>query len=652
MRRITATTTAKQQPQRNKMYHIKSLIVSLLSIILISRPLSVWTAAQPTTNNEQQNDRNDDVDDQQELSNTDDSKYASSQKPQQQEDTSTTTTTTNNNNSQTKKRPRRITLLGLDDILQLEKSGIVGLGGSSSSYNNNAKNNNNPASSDDNNAYRHHPDRLNYQELHSQGDMIEDGFYDPFAPDPSCFNDNGDDDSGDDDGGGETKNNIVGVNCWHPPDSTVETEYIQVWDDDDDSNHETSGAAAAGLETLAWGYGGDDPDDSLVGEDDYEGENDVVEQQEKQLDDNNNNNNNNNQECTTNDDQVVERSGDDEEDDGKKRANDIKRSSSTASPSSSCEATSDAKAAAAAATATATQEKDKQSTSSKQSSSSSSSKQSSKKKGKKSKTILVDKHWGSDDNILKMRDRLRGSTNRHTNSNSNNNKNKNIRPPVFLLPGLASTRLVSWKHKPCPQSPLLSDIKMLDHVWLNMNLLIQMATIDVRCWSECMTLGRYQSDYDDESRSSDDNDVGGGDGNATVATGNDGDEDKQDDDDEDTTTSSSSSVPSHGCKLRPDEGLDSISSLAPGSISSNLLVGGTNTVYAWLIQWLADNLGYDVTSIVALPYDWRLSPDKMESRDGFLMLMRKKIEAAVESNGLPGIMVAHSVSFFLQVQLY
>jgi hypothetical protein len=153
---------------------------------------------------------------------------------------------------------------------------------------------------------------------------------------------------------------------------------------------------------------------------------------------------------------------------------------------------------------------------------------------------------------------------------------------------------------------------------------------------------------------------GGGDNsNATVVTtGNDGDdEDNQDvvdDDDEEmttttTTTSSSSAIPSHGCKLRPDEGLDAISSLAPGSISSNLLVGGTNTVYAWLIQWLADNLGYDVTSIVALPYDWRLSPDKMESRDGFLTLMRKKIEAAVESNGLPGIMVAHSVSFIFTV---
>ena len=168
-----------------------------------------------------------------------------------------------------------------------------------------------------------------------------------------------------------------------------------------------------------------------------------------------------------------------------------------------------------------------------------------------------------------------------------------------------------------------------------------MATIDVRCWSECMTLGRYQSDYDDDG--------GGGEySNVTDATTkSDGDNDSQDEEETTTTTTRM-----HGCKLRPDEGLDSISSLAPGSISSNLLVGGTNTVYAWLIQWLADNLGYDVTSIVALPYDWRLSPDKMESRDGFLTLMRKKIEAAVESNGLPGIMVAHSVSSCCLLQLF
>lgn len=96
-------------------------------------------------------------------------------------------------------------------------------------------------------------------------------------------------------------------------------------------------------------------------------------------------------------------------------------------------------------------------------------------------------------------------------------------------------------------------------------------------------------------------------------------------------------------QLRPDEGLDAISSLAPGGLGSKFLVGGTNTVYAWLIQWLADNLGYDVANIIGLGYDWRLSPDKMQARDGYLELTRRRIEAAVKSNGQPGIMVAHSM---------
>ena len=33
----------------------------------------------------------------------------------------------------------------------------------------------------------------------------------------------------------------------------------------------------------------------------------------------------------------------------------------------------------------------------------------------------------------------------------------------------------------------------------------------------------------------------------------------------------------------------------------------------------------------------------MEDRDGFLTLTRKRIEAAVATNGHPGIMVAHSM---------
>jgi hypothetical protein len=208
--------------------------------------------------------------------------------------------------------------------------------------------------------------------------------------------------------------------------------------------------------------------------------------------------------------------------------------------------------------------------------------------------IVVDKHWGSDPTILRMRDTLRLAG---TGSQQSGGIGK--RPPIFLMPGLASTRLVAWSHKVCDH-PLLSDIKIQDNVWLNINLVVQMGTIDVTCMRECLKLGRNQSDMDDME-------------------------------------------PGRGCKLRPDEGLDAISSLGYG-IASSLLVGGTNTVYAWLIQWLADNLGYDVSNIVGLPYDWRLSPDRMEERDGFLTLTRRRIEAAVQSNGgKPGIMVAHSM---------
>jgi Lecithin:cholesterol acyltransferase len=228
--------------------------------------------------------------------------------------------------------------------------------------------------------------------------------------------------------------------------------------------------------------------------------------------------------------------------------------------------------------------------------------------------VIVDKHWGSDRSILRMRDQLRqtGSgcaanittqqQHQHeiprSRPGSGSNKNPNRRPPILLIPGLASTRLVAWRFKSCPHHPLLSDIKVQDYVWLNINLVMQMSAIDVSCMSECLRLGRNQTDTDDWQT---------------------------------------------GCKLRPDEGLDAISSLSPGGIGPDLLVGGTNTVYAWLIQWLADNLGYDVGSIVGLPYDWRLSPDKMEQRDGFLTLMRRRIEAAVQSNGEPGIVVAHSM---------
>lgn len=355
------------------------------------------------------------------------------------------------------------------------------------------------------------------------------------------------------------KDNGSGGNCWQPPDSTLEEEIIQVSDCGDSTK-------SAGLETLSSSYGGADPDDDL---------------HEEQA------------ACIEESYGVIERGNKDE--------------LAQSKPQIASEALTKVDSPADV-------------------------------QCRPTKSRFVDKHWGSDVNILKMRDQLLGRRGRYwdvieqehvvandtesmadqaspiANENVKQNRGTSAkvkRPPIFLLPGLASTRLVSWSKKTCPQSPLLSDIKMLDYVWLNMNLLIQMATIDARCWSECLTLGKNQSDYHGA--------------------------------DEDMENSGENAA--RGCKLRPDEGIDSISSLAPGSISSSFLVGGTNTVYAWLVQWLAENLNYDVRSIVALPYDWRLSPDKLESRDGFLTHTRRKIEAAVEFSGMPGIMVAHSVSY-------
>ena len=166
--------------------------------------------------------------------------------------------------------------------------------------------------------------------------------------------------------------------------------------------------------------------------------------------------------------------------------------------------------------------------------------------GMENETDTVDKHWGADRKVLEMRDALRkagqvGGKRRHKKSSQRNRRrNKTYsddgsmpddtrtRPPVFLIPGLASTRLVSWAQKSC-QHPLVADIKMKDYVWLNVKQLLEMAGIDQQCWLDCMSLGRHQRD-------------------------------------------------ANGCRLRPDEGLDAIASLAPGNLGSEIIVGGTNTV--------------------------------------------------------------------------
>jgi hypothetical protein len=86
------------------------------------------------------------------------------------------------------------------------------------------------------------------------------------------------------------------------------------------------------------------------------------------------------------------------------------------------------------------------------------------------------------------------------------------KPPVVIIPGLASSRLVAWKRKPCRGADInvqvetsayvavrvkflwtLSSLTLRhqllceqDIVWLNLQKVIETMTYDPRCWVECM----------------------------------------------------------------------------------------------------------------------------------------------------------------------
>ena len=81
--------------------------------------------------------------------------------------------------------------------------------------------------------------------------------------------------------------------------------------------------------------------------------------------------------------------------------------------------------------------------------------------------VVADKHWGRDRATLRMRNALRDNVDGALSK----------RPPVFLLPGLASTQLVAWRHHVCAHA-LMGDVRVQDHVWLNVGKLLEMATIN------------------------------------------------------------------------------------------------------------------------------------------------------------------------------
>ncbi|PON34764.1 Lecithin:cholesterol/phospholipid:diacylglycerol acyltransferase [Parasponia andersonii] len=153
----------------------------------------------------------------------------------------------------------------------------------------------------------------------------------------------------------------------------------------------------------------------------------------------------------------------------------------------------------------------------------------------------------------------------------------------IIIPGFASTQLRAWSILDCPYSPL--DFNPLDLVWLDTTKLLSA----VNCWLKCMMLDPYnQTDHPQ-------------------------------------------------CKSRPDSGLSAITELDPGYIT-----GPLSSVWKEWIKWCIE-FGIEANAIIAVPYDWRLSPSMLEERDLYFHKLKLTFETALKLRGGPSLVFAHSL---------
>ncbi|KAM1234443.1 hypothetical protein ACFX2I_004037 [Malus domestica] len=176
----------------------------------------------------------------------------------------------------------------------------------------------------------------------------------------------------------------------------------------------------------------------------------------------------------------------------------------------------------------------------------------------------------------------------------------------IIIPGLASTQLRAWSILDCPYSPL--DFNPLDLVWLDTTKLLSA----VNCWLKCMLLDQYnQTDHPQ-------------------------------------------------CKSRPDSGLSAITELDPGYITGKCIsesyfqarcfvyflnlfgTGPLSSVWKEWVKWCIE-FGIEANAIIAVPYDWRLSPSKLEERDLYFHKLKLTFETALKLRGGPSVVFAHSL---------
>ncbi|CAN1131532.1 Phospholipid--sterol O-acyltransferase, partial [Linum perenne] len=153
----------------------------------------------------------------------------------------------------------------------------------------------------------------------------------------------------------------------------------------------------------------------------------------------------------------------------------------------------------------------------------------------------------------------------------------------IIIPGFASTQLRAWSLLDCPYSPL--DFNPLDLVWLDTTKLLS----TVNCWLKCMLLDPYNQTDNAE------------------------------------------------CKSRPDSGLSAITELDPGYIT-----GPLSSVWKEWIKWCIQ-FGIEANAIIAVPYDWRLSPSMLEERDLYFHNLKLTFETALKLRGGPSLVFGHSL---------
>ncbi|DAZ93869.1 TPA: hypothetical protein N0F65_008135 [Lagenidium giganteum] len=162
--------------------------------------------------------------------------------------------------------------------------------------------------------------------------------------------------------------------------------------------------------------------------------------------------------------------------------------------------------------------------------------------------------------------------------------------PVLFLPGFASSQLHAWKKHSCShsiQKNLYRDVNVGDRLWIDAARILAQG----ECWRRCLQLH----------------------------------------------TANQSEVE---CKLRAAEGLSAISELDPG-----LVTGPLSIIWREIIKDLIEHFEFDPAEVIVAPYDWRLPPSVLESRDRYFSSLKWKIEQAITLHGDTGglVVIAHSM---------